>query len=171
MVSFVITLLIWVGNQALTIYLSFLIVLPLIYTNTLAGFLNVDPEMLEMAETFRLSRWKKFLYIYRPSFMPFLISSCRVALVCEGQGDAKPLAEALQSALISGCDPENRRQAKQAESSVYLMRVLTCPAVIVECGFLSNPDEETRLADENYHKKLAVCIVTGYLRYTDGHGG
>lgn len=83
----------------------------------------------------------------------------------------KPLAEALQSALISGCDPENRRQAKQAESSVYLMRVLTCPAVIVECGFLSNPDEETRLADENYHKKLAVCIVTGYLRYTDGHGG
>ena len=51
MVSFVITLLIWVGNQALTIYLSFLIVLPLIYTNTLAGFLNVDPEMLELAET------------------------------------------------------------------------------------------------------------------------
>ena len=83
----------------------------------------------------------------------------------------KPLAEALQSALISGCDPENRRQAKQAESSVYLMRALTCPAVIVECGFLSNPDEETRLADENYHKKLAVCIVTGYLRYTDSHGG
>ena len=56
MVSFVIMLLNWVGNQALTIYLSFLIVLPLIYTNTLAGFLNVDPEMLEMAETFRLSR-------------------------------------------------------------------------------------------------------------------
>lgn len=80
MVSFVIMLLIWVGNQMLTVYLSFLIVLPLIYTNTLAGFLNVDKEMLEMAETFRLSRWKKFLYIYRPAFMPFLISGCRVAL-------------------------------------------------------------------------------------------
>ena len=99
MVSFVITLLIWVGNQALTIYLSFLIVLPLIYTNTLAGFLNVDPEMLEMAETFRLSRWKKFLYIYRPSFMPFLISSCRVALVCEGKVDEKQLAEELSQIL------------------------------------------------------------------------
>ena len=99
MVSFVITLLIWVGNQALTIYLSFLIVLPLIYANTLAGFLNVDPEMLEMAETFRLSRWKKFLYIYRPSFMPFLISSCRVALVCEGKVDEKQLAEELSQIL------------------------------------------------------------------------
>lgn len=99
MVSFVITLLIWVCNQALTIYLSFLIVLPLIYTNTLAGFLNVDPEMLEMAETFRLSRWKKFLYIYRPSFMPFLISSCRVALVCEGKVDEKQPAEELSQIL------------------------------------------------------------------------
>ena len=99
MVSFVIMLLIWVGSQALTIYLSFLIVLPLIYTNTLADFLNVDPEMLEMAETFRLSRWKKFLYIYRPSFMPFLISSCRVALVCEGKVDEKQLAEELSQIL------------------------------------------------------------------------
>ena len=80
MVSFVIMLLIWVGNQALTICLSFLIVLPLIYTNTLTGFLNVDKEMLEMAETFRLSRWKKFLYIYRPALMPFLMSGCKVSL-------------------------------------------------------------------------------------------
>ncbi len=80
MISFVIMLLIWVGNQALTIYLSFLIVLPLIYTNTLAGFEHVDPNMLEMAKVFGLSPWKKFLYIYRPAFMPFLISGCKVAL-------------------------------------------------------------------------------------------
>lgn len=80
MISFVIMLLIWVGNQALTIYLSFLIVLPLIYTNTLAGLNHVDPNMLEMAKVFGLSPWKKFLYIYRPAFMPFLISGCKVAL-------------------------------------------------------------------------------------------
>ncbi len=80
MISFVIMLLIWVGNQALTIYLSFLIVLPLIYTSTLTGFLNVNPEMLEMSETFQLSRWKKFLYIYRPAFLPHVLSACKVAL-------------------------------------------------------------------------------------------
>ena len=80
MISFVIMLLIWVGNQALTIYLSFLIVLPLIYTNTLAGFEHVDKNMLEMAKVFGLSPWKKFVYIYRPAFMPFLISGCKVAL-------------------------------------------------------------------------------------------
>lgn len=80
MISFVIMLLIWVGNQMLTIYLSFLIVLPLIYTNTLTGFLHVDREMLEMSETFQLSPWKKLCYIYRPAFMPFLMSGCKVAL-------------------------------------------------------------------------------------------
>lgn len=80
MISFVIMLLIWVGNQALTIYLSFLVVLPIIYTSTLSGFKNADKSMLEMAKSFNFSRWKKFIYIYRPAFMPFLISSCRVAL-------------------------------------------------------------------------------------------
>ncbi len=80
MISFVIMLLIWVGNQALTIYLSFLIVLPIIYTNTLSGFQQTNKEMLEMAHVFKLSPWKRFMYIYRPSFMPFLMSSCKVAL-------------------------------------------------------------------------------------------
>ena len=41
---------------------------------------NADKSMLEMAKSFNFSRWKKFIYIYRPAFMPFLISSCRVAL-------------------------------------------------------------------------------------------
>lgn len=80
MISFVIMLLIWVGNQALTIYLSFLIVLPLIYTNTLAGFEAVDKEMLEMAKVFHLPLWKRILYIYRPAFMPFLLSGCKISI-------------------------------------------------------------------------------------------
>lgn len=80
MISFVIMLLIWVGNQALTVYLSFLIVLPIIYTNTLQGLETVNPEMLEMAKIFHLAPWKKFLYVYRPAFMPFVRSGCRLAL-------------------------------------------------------------------------------------------
>lgn len=78
------------------------------------------------------------------------------------------LAELLQDALITGCDPSNTRQAKPADQSIYLMKVLECPAVIVECGFLSNPSEEELLGDSAYHKKLAASIVTGYLRYESG---
>lgn len=80
----------------------------------------------------------------------------------------RALAELLQDALVAGCDPSNNRQARPAEQSIYLMKTLSCPAVIVECGFLSNPDEEALLGDENYHKKLAAGIVTGYLRYDGG---
>lgn len=79
-ISFIIMLLIWVGNQALTIYLAFLIVLPLIYTNMLTGFESTDRQMLEMARTFRLSPWRTFLYVYRPAFMPFLTSSAKMSL-------------------------------------------------------------------------------------------
>ncbi len=79
-VSIIIMLLIWVGGQLLTVYLSFVIVLPLIYTNMLAGLGNVDGQMLEMAHVYGLSRWRRFLYVYRPAFMPFLSSACRLAL-------------------------------------------------------------------------------------------
>lgn len=81
----------------------------------------------------------------------------------------RALAELLQQTLVCGADPENHRQAKQAEGSIYLMKKLDCPAVIVECGFLSNPTEEALLAQPDYHKKLAICIVCGYLQYeSDG---
>ena len=80
MISFVIMLLIWVGNQALTIYLSFLIVLPIIYTNTLQGLENTDPLLLEVAQVYHLAPWKKFMFIYRPAFMPFVLSSSKLAL-------------------------------------------------------------------------------------------
>ena len=79
MISFVIMMLIWVGNQLLTIFLALLIVLPFIYTAVISGLESTSDEMLEMAETFQLSRWKKFMYIYRPALMPYLLSSCKVA--------------------------------------------------------------------------------------------
>ena len=85
-----------------------------------------------------------------------------------GNAESKPLAEQVQQCLIDGCDPTNHRQAKQADDSIYLMKNLDCPAVIVECGFLSNPAEEVRLRDENYHKQLAAAVICGYLRYQSG---
>lgn len=78
--SFIILLLIWAGNQALTVFLAFFIVLPLIYTNMISGFEAVDPQMVEMGRVFGLSKWRMFLYVYRPAFMPFLISASKISL-------------------------------------------------------------------------------------------
>lgn len=82
-----------------------------------------------------------------------------------GNPRSKALAESIQAALIEGVDPQNTRQAKQAANTIYLMKKLECPAVIIECGFLSNPAESERLQQEEYQKQLAVCILSGYLRY------
>lgn len=81
--------------------------------------------------------------------------------------ESQHLAEQIQSTLTSGLSPVKERVAKQADSSIYLMKVLSCPAVIVECGFLSNEEEARKLAQDDYQKQLTLCIVGGYLQYAE----
>ena len=78
--SFVILALIWVGSRNLAVIIAFLVVLPMIYVNTLAGLESTDPKLLEMARIFRMPALKQFRYIYLPSLLPYLLSGCRVAL-------------------------------------------------------------------------------------------
>lgn len=76
---------------------------------------------------------------------------------------SQELAEHLQTALREGLDPENARQAKPIPDTVYLMNHVTCPAVLVECGFLSNPAEEALLRDDTYQRRLAAVLAAGLL--------
>ena len=99
MASFIIMLLIWVGTQMLTVYLSFLIVVPIVYTNMLTGLESTSKNMLEMARAFHLSRGRKFWYVYRPAFMPFLYSSCKLSLGMSWK--AGIMAEVLAVPLMS----------------------------------------------------------------------
>lgn len=78
--SFVILALIWIGSKNLSVFISFLVVFPMIYIQTMAGFLSTDPKLLEMARVFHMTGGKKLLYIYRPALLPYLTSGCRVAL-------------------------------------------------------------------------------------------
>ena len=68
------------------------------------------------------------------------------------------LAKQLQSALIQAVNPTSHRQIKKADG-IYLMQHITCPAVLVECGFLSNPQEEYWLRDKAYQQKLCSVIA------------
>lgn len=79
-VSFIILFLIIMSSRNLSILISFLMVLPIIYTNVLKGLENTDQKMLEMAKIFRVRKIKKNLYIYLPSVYPFFYSACQVSL-------------------------------------------------------------------------------------------
>lgn len=78
--SFVIILLIWAGNRILSFYISGLVVLPLIYINTLGGLNATDPKLLEMAEVFRIPGIRRLRYIYLPSVYPYLYSAFQASI-------------------------------------------------------------------------------------------
>ncbi len=78
--------------------------------------------------------------------------------------ESMALAEYLQKALIKISDNNNRRQAK-SNDNYYILKNTTCPAVIVECGFLSNPEEAELLTTDSYQKKIALSIATGIESY------
>ena len=78
-------------------------------------------------------------------------------------GGSRELAERLQTALREELQPDNDRQAKPIPESVYLMNHVSCPAVLVECGFLTNPEEEARLRDGGYQRQLAAVLAGAWL--------
>lgn len=86
----------------------------------------------------------------------------------KNNSDSKIFAENMQSNLVLGIKNDNIRTAKQAANTIYLMKMLKCPAIVVECGFLSNPKEEQLLCSEDYQKQLAICIYSGYENYLNG---
>lgn len=78
--SFVVLLLIWFGSGRLAFCISFLIVFPNVYVNTIAGLQSADTGLLEMARVFGISRRNRFFYIYRPALMPYLDSCLKISL-------------------------------------------------------------------------------------------
>ena len=72
---------------------------------------------------------------------------------------SQALAETCQQAIHTSLQPDNSRQAKPIGDNVYLMNHVDCPAVLVECGFLSNPEEEAMLRQDGYQTKLAAVLA------------
>lgn len=111
-VSFVILALLWIRSTNLSVLISFVMVLPVIYTNVLQGIDGTDKKLLEMASVFRMSFWRKVRYIYIPAVMPSLISAASVSLgFCWKSGIA---------AEVIGL-PDGSIGEKLYEAKLYLM--------------------------------------------------
>lgn len=81
---------------------------------------------------------------------------------------ADQLAEQVQQSLNQSVNIGNEKTQKAIDSTIYLMRQVNCPAILVECGFLSNPSETKELQDSAYQTKLAVAITAGVLNQENG---
>lgn len=83
----------------------------------------------------------------------------------KGSDKSKELAECIRLAVQGLLQNDNERQCKAATKDIYILHNATVPAVLVECGFLSNPQEESKLRTELYRNQMAFCIYSGFLEY------
>jgi N-acetylmuramoyl-L-alanine amidase len=83
--------------------------------------------------------------------------------------ESKLLAEKIQEKLVEGiADGTDRKALKKTDALIF--KNPPVPIVIVECGFLSNREEEKLLTEESYQQKLAECIYRGIMEYTGKQG-
>lgn len=78
---------------------------------------------------------------------------------------SEALAALTQSNLVLQLCPENRRVAAPISDKIYLIKSVKCPAILTECGFLSNPAEAEMLKSDVYRTELAVVLTMSYLQY------
>lgn len=128
--SFVIVVLLWVHSSGLSVVISLLIVLPIVYRNVLEGFHQADRKLLEMARVFRFSYGKTLRFIYLPSLRPYLISAVSLGLgMCWKAGVA---------AEVIGL-PRNSIGRQLYEAKLYLMTpelfAWTIVIILLSAGF------------------------------------
>ena len=109
-----------------------------------------------------------FVSIHQNHFSASKYKGAQVFYSPELSEQSSLLAENIQESIIYYLQKDNTRQIKPCGTSVYLIYNAVKPAVLVECGFLSNPEDAENLQDEIYQRKMALCIALGILNYCEG---
>lgn len=103
--------------------------------------------------------------IHQNQFSDSRYSGAQVFYAADAASEA--LAKAMQAAFVETLNPGSNRQCKKS-SGVYLIEHIDCPGVLVECGFLSNPEEEARLRTPEYQKKVCCVIASAVSLWLSG---
>lgn len=74
---------------------------------------------------------------------------------------SKTLADGILNNVKLFLQPDNKRENKMSDNSYYLLYKAKVPSIMIECGFMSNNEENKKLQDKNYQKALSFCILTG----------
>ena len=98
--------------------------------------------------------------IHQNTFTDSRYSGAHIFYNCD---ESRPFAELLQKRIRNHLDPTNTREAKKVPKGVYLMEHVNCPAVLAECGFLTNLRELEQLRSPSYQLKIAAIIASTYL--------
>lgn len=75
------------------------------------------------------------------------------------------IATTVKDTVKTYLQPNNNRSIKRADSSIYILNSAQIPAVLIECGFMSNEEELSNLKSEEYQKSLALCLFCSLIKY------
>lgn len=106
-----------------------------------------------------------FISIHQNKYSVEKYSGTQVFYSPKTKEESSFLAQSIQDSIVNTLQKENTRQIKECGTSVYLMYNAVKPAVLVECGFLSNYEETKLLNTPEYQKKIAFCIAIGIQNY------
>ena len=104
-----------------------------------------------------------FVSIHMNSFSNPKYSGLQVYYSKSNEGSYN-LANSIQSSVKESVDTSNERVIKEGKG-MYVLENVTNPAVLVECGFLTNPEECEKLSKKEYRKQLSLAIVCGIIEY------
>ena len=124
-------------------------------------------KVLDLAARLKIARETPdsvFVSIHMNSFPQTQYSGLQV-YYSKNDANSKKIADLIQSNVKTYLQPSNTRKTKGATSAIFLLDRLETPAVLVECGFLSNPEEARRLSTAEYRKKLAFVIFCSLCDY------
>ena len=83
----------------------------------------------------------------------------------EGDAESSRFADTLRERFRAILQPENERETKPVGEELFLIHNAKCPAVMAECGFLSNPEEASELCSEKYQREIAFTLTDSINRY------
>lgn len=105
-----------------------------------------------------------FISIHMNKFAQSQYKGCQV-FYDPNSPESKRLGETIQKSMLDVLKDGNGRKAKATGDKIYVLKGNTIPSALVECGFLSNPDEAKLLTTPEYQRKLAWGIFVGIMRY------
>ena len=83
----------------------------------------------------------------------------------KNHSDSEKLARSIQTSAVMLLQNDNTRELKPAGKDIYILDQTKNPAVIVECGFLSNPEELQKLSDPAYRQEMAYAVAMGIIDF------
>lgn len=121
-------------------------------------------DMKKRLEIFNSSKENTIISIHQNKFSESKYHGAQI-FYSPNNSKSKQLADSIKYSVKGLLQPDNERECKKADGGIYLLKNTNNPAIIVECGFISNEEECNHLIDKQYQKQMAFSITAGFLSY------